>query len=186
VIDHIDNNRTNNPDDGSNWQRLCRAHNVQKNPPRSRPGAGSKFRAGRGLEHSPESVRARQRQRKRARGYSFGGEDPIVSTMEMAKSLECYDAYERVAKRIVRKNQGTEGVLWEELNASCCRESNTRIPTGNRHLAELTARFSTSAPFVVVKKNGEKRVFMKRTKDQVESDLTANAVVDPPAIEEER
>lgn len=30
-IDHIDNNNSNNPKDGSNWQYLCRGHNGRKN-----------------------------------------------------------------------------------------------------------------------------------------------------------
>jgi hypothetical protein len=101
--------------------------------------------------------------------------------MEMAKSLECYGAYERLAKRKVRQSQGTDGVLWEELNDAVCRDVHIRIPTGHRYLRELTARLSSSAPFRVETKNGERRVFMRRSKDQGEVQSTEpQAPEDPP------
>jgi hypothetical protein len=32
VVDHIDNDKANNPEDGTNWQLLCDSCNIKKNP----------------------------------------------------------------------------------------------------------------------------------------------------------
>lgn len=72
VVDHLDNDNSNNPDDGSNWELLCRRCNALKNPHGKR--GDLKFNRHLRLEHSlvcggsseqqDEDRRARWRQSK--------------------------------------------------------------------------------------------------------------------------
>lgn len=55
VVDHVDNNASNNPKDGHNWQILCRSCNTKKNP----RGAGRRGIDARHKMHSLERERGR-------------------------------------------------------------------------------------------------------------------------------
>lgn len=63
IVDHIDDNDSHNPRDGSNWQLLCRRHN---NPHLKNPGQIERMKRAQAPLDAPESMSAELRKNLRS------------------------------------------------------------------------------------------------------------------------
>jgi hypothetical protein len=159
VIDHIDNDDANNPQDGSNWCWLTRRENVLKNPPNNRT-LRHKFRFDNNSEHYVKSKKEKDREsvnigksvlirgnNGRQRGvttYIFDDGQLIVRDAIMAKSLQFDDCFEKIAKRIMRRLKESR---WDDVLYSICQEAKCKPQTGEKRLKMLCAPYAASAPF---------------------------------------
>jgi hypothetical protein len=172
IVDHIDNNPDNNPTDGSNFQWLCRCHNLKKNPPAD-AFRNAKFSNNNVLKHSLREGGGREKggERKNQKENEFwnGGDVLIVRNMEMAKNITCKPIFQMSVKKIMRR---VKEASWSDLVEAAVQETKAIlhngnelsivIGTGEKWLKPMTADLSGTAPFYVEKRGGEKIVKWKK------------------------
>lgn len=155
VIDHVDNNNDNNPANGSNFQWLCRAHNVAKNPP-GHHRAVNKFADIKHLEQSLE--RERVRERERANRYAIPDEGTIIRYEELRINKQAEPKARRLTRRLIEKN----GVVnTKDLIDSVSEQCGISQQTYRRYLDKMISRWGGFLQYA----DKEKTIIMPRVDD---------------------
>ncbi len=168
ILDHIDNNDDNNPSDGSNWQWLCRCHNVKKDPPHDR-SARHKYKEINKSEHYMEKGKGRRVYGRKDLGsenkFWNGGDVLIVRSMEMAKNMACQPMFKVIIKKIMRRYGEAK---WNKLIDAGMQDTRVVLHDGTvltigvkaaeGYLRALTSDLSSTAPFKFEIIGGEKVV----------------------------
>jgi hypothetical protein len=114
VIDHIDNNNDNNPVDGSDWQWLCRSHNVKKDPPKAGRSV-NRFLDGKGLEQS--LYRNNNRDTETIGQHECRLEREWLMPATMKKNRESEPVFRKAVKALIAKYGRMK--RRDLLNAAC-------------------------------------------------------------------
>ena len=128
ILDHIDNNPSNNPRDGSNWQLLCRSHNRRKNPGK-RPRFSNKFASGMKLGYSLEGEGIKKRERLGIRGTSA----------ELEKSERIRPQVEKWILETINKENPQQLEMDEAIN-SCSYLFKCNQGTVKKYIDAMTSR----------------------------------------------